>query len=182
MSSVMIAKVDVRSNTELPMKKARSGLGPPCPNFFSCSCLFSVDWQHNSCLPTCFIPDIDDVCSALLLAAAACQCPSVRHLVWPFAVMSALLTVFALEEGEGGREFRGRPPNHYNELPLRNVIPTTQEAPLPKVGSLSPFAQILSGSGSSRSKVFKYLRSILNNKVPNSLPSSVMDLLCPLLA
>ena len=85
--------------------------------------------------------------SALLLAAAAsCQCPSVRvrHLVWPFAVMSALLTVFALEEGISRSV--GRPANHYNELPLRNVIPTTQEAPLQKIGLLSPFAQILSGS------------------------------------
>ena len=70
--------------------------------------------------------------SALLLAAAACQCPSVRHLVWPFAVMSALLTVFALEEGISRSV--ARPSNHYYELPLRNVIPATQEALLRKVG------------------------------------------------
>ena len=127
------------------MKKARSGLGPPCPNFSSASCscfFFSVDWQHNSCLPTCFIPNIDDVCPSL--GRRSLLSVSVRHLVWPFAVMSALLTVFALVEGISRSV--GRPANHYNELPLRNVIPATQEAPLQKVGSLSPFAQILSGS------------------------------------
>ena len=111
LSSVRILITDSRIISELLMAKARSGLGPPCPNFFPSSCLFSVDWQHNSCLPTCFIPNIDDVCSSAPLpaAAAACQCPSVRHLVWPFAVMSALLTVFALEEKEGGNFAVGRP-------------------------------------------------------------------------
>ena len=104
-----------KAKSELSMKRTRSGHGPPCPNFFS-PC--SLDWQHNSCLPTCFIPDIDDVCSpplaALLLPRPPVSVrPSVSHLVWPFAVMSALLTVFVLRE-----EGISRSLHLYNELAL----------------------------------------------------------------
>ena len=133
MSSVMILKVDGRSNTELPMKKARSGVGPPCPNF-SCSC-FSVDWQHNSCLPTCFIPNIDDVCSALLLAAA--QPVSVRPSLG-LAVCCHVGFIDGVCVGEGGREFRGRPPNHYNELPSSECDTRNSRSSPPSESWLNP--------------------------------------------
>ena len=123
------------------MKRTRSGHGPPCPNFFS-PC--SLDWQHNSCLPTCFIPDIDDVCSAgrsPVPPSPARQCPSVRPSVRQSLGLAVCCHVGFIDgvcvEGGGGNFAVARSTSIMNSL-ARNAIPTTQDALLRKVLSFSP--------------------------------------------